>query len=138
MKSEKYFFSFYSFVFFSLYNMFLLLYSKNASASFYLQCQTPSLKFFIFHSSFFISDLLKGRRVVPGRVELPTSTLSVQRSNQLSYRTVNFHQEGFLFPVRTQRLENIFHFSLFIPKALPSFFFLFFLFIFNMNKIQYR
>ena len=25
--------------------------------------------------------------VVPGRVELPTSTLSVQRSNQLSYRT---------------------------------------------------
>ena len=26
--------------------------------------------------------------VVPGRVELPTSTLSVWRSNQLSYRTV--------------------------------------------------
>ena len=26
--------------------------------------------------------------VVPGRVELPTSTLSVQRSNQLSYETV--------------------------------------------------
>ena len=26
-------------------------------------------------------------RVVPGRVELPTSTLSVWRSNQLSYRT---------------------------------------------------
>ena len=25
--------------------------------------------------------------VVPGRVELPTSTLSVWRSNQLSYRT---------------------------------------------------
>ena len=27
-------------------------------------------------------------RVVPGRLELPTSTLSVWRSNQLSYRTV--------------------------------------------------
>ena len=27
--------------------------------------------------------------VVPGRVELPTSTLSVWRSNQLGYRTVN-------------------------------------------------
>ena len=27
--------------------------------------------------------------VVPGRVELPTSTLSVWRSNQLSYRTVS-------------------------------------------------
>ena len=26
--------------------------------------------------------------VVPGRLELPTSTLSVWRSNQLSYRTV--------------------------------------------------
>ena len=29
------------------------------------------------------------QRVVPGRVELPTSTLSVWRSNQLSYRTSN-------------------------------------------------
>ena len=28
-----------------------------------------------------------GRCVVPGRLELPTSTLSVWRSNQLSYRT---------------------------------------------------
>ena len=27
------------------------------------------------------------RKVVPGRLELPTSTLSVWRSNQLSYRT---------------------------------------------------
>ena len=27
-------------------------------------------------------------KVVPGRLELPTSTLSVWRSNQLSYRTV--------------------------------------------------
>ena len=34
------------------------------------------------HSSF--SEAL----VVPGRLELPTSTLSVWRSNQLSYRTV--------------------------------------------------
>ena len=28
------------------------------------------------------------RRVVPGRLEVPTSTLSVWRSNQLSYRTL--------------------------------------------------
>ena len=27
--------------------------------------------------------------VVPGRLELPTSTLSVWRSNQLSYRTIS-------------------------------------------------
>ena len=27
--------------------------------------------------------------VVPGRLELPTSTLSVWRSNQLSYRTLS-------------------------------------------------
>ena len=34
-------------------------------------------------------SLRKGKAVVvPGRVELPTSTLSVWRSNQLSYRTV--------------------------------------------------
>ena len=31
---------------------------------------------------------LKLEEVVPGRLELPTSTLSVWRSNQLSYRTV--------------------------------------------------
>ena len=30
----------------------------------------------------------KLEEVVPGRLELPTSTLSVWRSNQLSYRTV--------------------------------------------------
>ena len=35
--------------------------------------------------------------VVPGRLELPTSTLSVWRSNQLSYRTV-FKQRGLLAP----------------------------------------
>ena len=35
--------------------------------------------------------------VVPGRLELPTSTLSVWRSNQLSYRTV-FKQRGFIAP----------------------------------------
>ena len=29
-------------------------------------------------------------KVVPGRLELPTSTLSVWRSNQLSYRTMIF------------------------------------------------
>ena len=29
------------------------------------------------------------REVVPGRLELPTSTLSVWRSNQLSYRTMS-------------------------------------------------
>ncbi len=32
---------------------------------------------------------LEFQEVVPGRLELPTSTLSVWRSNQLSYRTVN-------------------------------------------------
>ena len=37
------------------------------------------------------------RKVVPGRLELPTSTLSVWRSNQLSYRTV-FKQRGLLAP----------------------------------------
>ena len=40
---------------------------------------------FIVHYSFFIRTATQ--RVVPGRVELPTSTLSVWRSNQLSYRT---------------------------------------------------
>ena len=29
----------------------------------------------------------EAKSVVPGRLELPTSTLSVWRSNQLSYRT---------------------------------------------------
>ena len=33
------------------------------------------------------------REVVPGRLELPTSTLSVWRSNQLSYRTVRLVRE---------------------------------------------
>ena len=33
--------------------------------------------------------------VVPGRVELPTSTLSVWRSNQLSYRTGGDSAAGF-------------------------------------------
>ena len=30
----------------------------------------------------------EAKSVVPGRLELPTSTLSVWRSNQLSYRTI--------------------------------------------------
>ena len=34
------------------------------------------------------------RCVVPGRLELPTSTLSVWRSNQLSYRTLSRRSEG--------------------------------------------
>ena len=44
--------------------------------------------------------------VVPGRVELPTSTLSVWRSNQLSYRTVQLtttlddHQLAFCYHLR--------------------------------------
>ena len=42
----------------------------------------------------YVKDLFS---VVPGRVELPTSTLSVWRSNQLSYRTVN------IIPKRTRR-----------------------------------
>ena len=36
-----------------------------------------------------LPPLRRGRCVVPGRLELPTSTLSVWRSNQLSYRTVS-------------------------------------------------
>ena len=41
--------------------------------------------------------------VVPGRVELPTSTLSVWRSNQLSYRTVNIiHQAYKTVPSRPE------------------------------------
>ena len=36
----------------------------------------------------FFDNTLEIRCVVPGRFELPTSTLSVWRSNQLSYRTV--------------------------------------------------
>ena len=40
------------------------------------------------HNSKFIIQNSKFLRVVPGRLELPTSTLSVWRSNQLSYRTV--------------------------------------------------
>ena len=39
------------------------------------------------HNSKFIIQNSKFLRVVPGRLELPTSTLSVWRSNQLSYRT---------------------------------------------------
>ena len=39
--------------------------------------------------------------VVPGRVELPTSTLSVWRSNQLSYRTVNIIHQAY----KTYRLD---------------------------------
>ena len=42
-------------------------------------------KFTTLNSSFLIPNL---KEVVPGRLELPTSTLSVWRSNQLSYRTV--------------------------------------------------
>ena len=41
--------------------------------------------------------------VVPGRVELPTSTLSVQRSNQLSYRT------GFHFSPLVWALYSVFN-----------------------------
>ena len=42
----------------------------------------------IYYLSFIIYYLRAApQRVVPGRVELPTSTLSVWRSNQLSYRT---------------------------------------------------
>ena len=41
-------------------------------------------------------SLRKGKAVVvPGRVELPTSTLSVWRSNQLSYRTVNIIPQAY-------------------------------------------
>ena len=47
--------------------------------------------------------------VVPGRLELPTSTLSVWRSNQLSYRTglnrVGVVQEAEGSPTRTFSLH---------------------------------
>ena len=43
----------------------------------------PSL--LITHYQLLISS--EAKSVVPGRLELPTSTLSVWRSNQLSYRT---------------------------------------------------
>ena len=39
--------------------------------------------------------LILNYQVVPGRFELPTSTLSVWRSNQLSYRTIHA-EEGFV------------------------------------------
>ena len=39
-----------------------------------------------------LTSYILHRTVVPGRVELPTSTLSVWRSNQLSYRTVEERQ----------------------------------------------
>ena len=44
--------------------------------------------------------------VVPGRLELPTSTLSVWRSNQLSYRTL-FGQRGCLCPASYILYSNI-------------------------------
>ncbi len=44
--------------------------------------ETTSILFYILYLE------TKSRKVVPGRLELPTSTLSVWRSNQLSYRTV--------------------------------------------------
>ena len=40
-------------------------------------------------SSWTLAHIALRRCVVPGRLELPTSTLSVWRSNQLSYRTVS-------------------------------------------------
>ena len=43
--------------------------------------------------------------VVPGRLELPTSTLSVWRSNQLSYRTL-FGQRGCLCPASFYSLSH--------------------------------
>ena len=45
-----------------------------------------SEKLFTIHYSLFTRDAVS-QSVVPGRLELPTSTLSVWRSNQLSYRT---------------------------------------------------
>ena len=44
-------------------------------------------------NSTFIIPNSSFKRVVPGRLELPTSTLSVWRSNQLSYRTIAEGQE---------------------------------------------
>ena len=52
----------------------------------------PSLKS-NFNSQLFHSQL-STLSVVPGRLELPTSTLSVWRSNQLSYRTMIHREES--------------------------------------------
>ena len=54
------------------------------------------------------TELIPRSVVVPGRVELPTSTLSVWRSNQLSYGTVSKAHPSF------------------IPRAAPRHLFLFF------------
>ena len=64
------------------------------------------------HNSKFIIQNSKFLRVVPGRLELPTSTLSVWRSNQLSYRT------GRKFSARAVTMYWV-----------PGFFFLLFLYI---------
>ena len=58
--------------------------------------------------------------VVPGRLELPTSTLSVWRSNQLSYRTV--------------RLVRCMDFS----AQFPLFLFFFFFYILNTEVREYK
>ena len=47
-----------------------------------------SIRFEVFAFPTCQGPLYLGLSVVPGRLELPTSTLSVWRSNQLSYRTV--------------------------------------------------
>ena len=44
--------------------------------------------------------------VVPGRLELPTSTLSVWRSNQLSYRTLFFFESACPDPFGAARLST--------------------------------
>ena len=46
------------------------------------------------------------KEVVPGRLELPTSTLSVWRSDQLSYRTELERHCGFLPDFTVSRLRT--------------------------------
>ena len=59
----------------------------------------------LLHHTSYIIHLI----VVPGRLELPTSTLSVWRSNQLSYETLNKAapiSEGFSSLGTSQRVNH--------------------------------
>ena len=64
--------------------------------------------------------------VVPGRVELPTSTLSVWRSNQLSYRTEagtvseTFVFNGLLWGKPKVMFENNLYFMYFLVRQFYS------------------
>ena len=65
------------------------------------------------------------REVVPGRLELPTSTLSVWRSNQLSYRTVRLVREwtsppSFLISLLSSKTQKFVSTRRFLEKTTCS------------------